>query len=275
MKRTLEQLRSQIWGSRDEATKDLKRNGFAPRGADYELRASSSGSWQIMPIDADAADDAPPPAKKGERSRADRPAINHETIRPDVFTPPQDTSPQKPQRKPKKAAAVAPAGGESTRRDGQTIPEPTPEVVVPEDLPERLDSLASLPTDGGPYTLAVGAEAIRQNGAVAQALDISRAIKLPVSVIGPSGTVLRTVDAQAIRAAGRRPAASRVSGPVKSTGKSAEAAAMLLRPQGATMDQLRAVTEWSFGERYIRRLAATHKATIETVAPKHWRLIKS
>jgi hypothetical protein len=59
LKRTLEQLRSQVWPSREAAVKDLKKSGFGPRGSDYELREVIMGSWQIAELDTDPVADGP------------------------------------------------------------------------------------------------------------------------------------------------------------------------------------------------------------------------
>jgi hypothetical protein len=58
------------------------------------------------------------------------------------------------------------------------------------------------------------------------------------------------------------------------TGKSAEAAKLLFRANGATKKEIVAVTEWSFGVRYIHRLAGVHRAEVVTLGEDHWRLVK-
>lgn len=73
--RSMEQLRSMIWDSLAEATKELRRNGFKPRGTDYELRETSSGKWMVTDLTDDAAQEAPAaPLKAATSSKKEHPA---------------------------------------------------------------------------------------------------------------------------------------------------------------------------------------------------------
>ena len=57
---SMQQLKQRSWPTQEEAIKELKRNGFKPRGADYEIREYKPGSWQVMPLDEAEGVDAPP-----------------------------------------------------------------------------------------------------------------------------------------------------------------------------------------------------------------------
>lgn len=48
MRLSLEQLRSRVFPSREEAVKELKRNGFAESGETYELGEGSPGKWHVL-----------------------------------------------------------------------------------------------------------------------------------------------------------------------------------------------------------------------------------
>jgi hypothetical protein len=64
-------------------------------------------------------------------------------------------------------------------------------------------------------------------------------------------------------------------GEKSTTGKTVDAEKLLFRKNGATKKELVAITGWSFGESYIERIAKRTGARVETLGPRHWRLIKS
>lgn len=68
--RSMEQLRSKTWPSRETAVKELKANGFKPTGADYEIRENSPGSWLVMPLGDGEGEQAPAVAAKAAKAPA-------------------------------------------------------------------------------------------------------------------------------------------------------------------------------------------------------------
>jgi hypothetical protein len=245
-KRTLEQLRSQVWLSQADGAKELKRNGYAARGDDYELREASPGSWQIAEFDP--TDSQSPPATK-----AAAPNVNGK--KPPTPKPPkpqsQTKAPAKTPAAKAKPAVVAPPAGENEKHD-DSLPEQQPQSAVPKpEAPPVGTDLSSLPTNGGPYTLGVQATHVMQSAAVTQALTLSKALGVPCAVAGPDGVVLRIVDYVAVMAA-KRAAGKRSGGGAVAPRKrdpnaqpnpmTAAAIKLARRPEGVTREQLRAVS---------------------------------
>lgn len=63
--RSMDQLRSMSWPTYDAAVKEMKRNGFKERGADYRIGEFSPTAWQVLPLEDDVSQIAP--AKQGPK----------------------------------------------------------------------------------------------------------------------------------------------------------------------------------------------------------------
>lgn len=256
MKRSLEQLRSQVWLSREAAEKDLKRSGIPSRGSDYELREAEpgAGNWMIMELD--------------ESSEPSVPEVTQLPSRPARGTK------LSPQAKPLRKTAAKP----EAPPDAEAQPEPDKAPDEPKPPAPGTD-LSPLPTQAGPYMLAFDAEHVRQTSPVAQALEVSQRMRLPVVVMRAyTFETARLVDAVAVKTAqkanrARSGGGGRV-GMIREDSKQRRAITLLLRDEGATADELSRVTGGPIGQRHINRFAKIAKATIDHVATKHWRLVK-
>lgn len=231
MKRSMEQLLSQTWPTRDAAAKELKRNGFPDRGEDYEIAVSGNGLWQVNTF----SDVIGKP-----KTEAKAPAVQQLSMRP--ASPKAAAKGKKPAKE--KPAVVAPTVGEEPpERDDTRVQEPAPEPAPPVG-----SNLAALPTDGGPYSLAVRAAHVMQDAAVMRAFAVSKALNVPCDVLGADGQVLRTVDNAAAVAARKASPQGRATGMPRrapSAGPNAmvaEAIELARRPGGVTREQLRAVS---------------------------------
>lgn len=227
MKRSMEQLLSQTWPTREAAAKDLKASGFPDRGEDYELAVSGIGSWQINTFS-----DVIVKPKTIKPAEPEAPAAQALAIRPGP--------------KGKKAAKAKPAA-EAPPADDEPQAEPEPSPAKPPAVTPAGVDLSALPTDGGPYTLAVRAAHVMQDSAVARALAVSKALGVPCDVLGVNGQVLRTVDSvaaqAALKTARQGQTATRRREP--SAGPNAmvvSAIELARRPGGVTREQLRAVS---------------------------------
>lgn len=49
---------------------------------------------------------------------------------------------------------------------------------------------------------------------------------------------------------------------------------LMLRPNGATVDEMKAITGWGFGRSYVERLARTHRMVLHDVGDKHYRMTR-
>jgi hypothetical protein len=149
------------------------------------------------------------------------------------------------------------------------VPEPKPTTAEETETVEETNDLSALPEANGPYTLAI--EDLPQFQISDQALAISKKLSLPIKILDRGGKVARVIDWRL-----GRPKRSGSGGAIgqrsKPGDKSGRAIELLLRPQGATYAELLAITDWPFGERWIRRLANSKKLEWEEVGAKHWRL---
>lgn len=249
MKRSMEQLLSQTWPTRDAAAKELKRNGFPDRGEDYEIAVSGNGLWQINTFSDVIA--KPKTAKPAE---AEAPGAQPLPIRPeprkrgDVAD--AGAAKGKKAAKGKEAVVAPPAGEEPPGRDDTTVPNPAAAPNPNPPAPPTGIDLSALPTDGGPYALAVRAADVMQDSAVLRALDVSKALGVPCDVLGADGQVLRTVDNVAVTAArkaarhgqGSSPIGRRRAPSARPNAMVAQAIELACRPGGVTREQLRAVS---------------------------------
>lgn len=265
-KLSLEQLRSRSWDSEDKALRALKASGVPSSGADYALGEHKPGDWQLLP--RDQLDESP---DVGREQRV------------------IDLLRKKPGAKPRGEPEVllhARAPGKKNARapksvDGTQQPEPAPPPAE-EPAPEPTEPIevSPLPREAGPYDFIV-AGSYRGGDAASthiEALVLSKRLKAPVDVRNAAGDVVRRVDSAAYEAARRRrPGAPRAPSPraPRADGKNARVVALLRRPEGASKAEIIAITEWSFGERYIHRLAHTSRTSAETIGKDHWRLIKT
>lgn len=268
-RKTAEQLRSAAWPDQKTALRDLKAGGMAPRGEDYELREYQPGSWQIMPL-GDALDGGSAAAEVTEPSREEKVI---ESLRrkpgakrrgePEVIAHAKAPAkqPGKPPGKPKAASLFPPEADEAPPAKPPGNP------------------LEPLPSKAGPYEVFIKSaddKSFADNAVVAFAFTVSKTVKVKVHIRNGAGEVVREIDQAAIRAAARGKGRGRPNnaGGARATGKSAEAAKLLMRPQGATFAEVVAITEWGISERFVRRLARANKCEPEQLGEKHWRLIK-
>jgi hypothetical protein len=270
-RRTFAQLRKAVWRSEKAALADLKRSGMPPSNEDHDLRETAPGRWQIVSrVMAD-----PPGAreqriidslkrKPGQKGRAE-PDVVLEAKAPTAKVIPMRKRPQK--------ATEAPAPSEGLE------PVEAPAFVLEHPPEPPANPYAPLPSDDGPYELVLRSSdgTFPDNSVVAHAVTLSRRMRCNVAIRNGAGEIVREIDVAKItaaqRAAGGR-GRPRNSGKPKATGKSAEAAKLLMRPQGATFAEVQAITEWGISERFVRRLGRARRMEPEQLGEKHWRLVK-
>lgn len=363
---SMAQLRARTWAKMEDAIRELKRNGFKPKGSDYELREIKAGDVQIVDL---TGDDGPvkqidPVAETTESSAAaakiapvtrkangkDHPAdadARERAAKAGSFNVHFRISPSKKINRPAptetEAIAIAHElnkehGGKNGRRatiyaiDAKGVGFPvTYDHTVPiatatakgldkamqvsvKQLPERCargikkspqkkavdaakvkppaqpeakpepqpdddtNDLSSLPMARGPFRIVLGHEDVElpSERVLHWALECARRLKEHVRVVTLKGDVVRSLDYRGGGKAKRQPKPrSEGTRAPRATGKSAEAVKLLLRKNGATKAEIVAVTEWSFGERYIRRLAAANNAEMKSLGKDHWRLVKA
>jgi hypothetical protein len=188
---SMAQLKNRTWPSREAAVKELKRNGFKPRGQDYELRENSPGSWLIMELDA-ASETAPPAA-----------AMNGTVVKlPTKAAKAKGKGAKAPEPAPVMEVSVTQQEDAATmlgllNRDAPVVDAPVVDAVVPE--PEN--DLSPLPSEGGPYYIRL---AWPQFAILTAAHEVGRAFDLTsVDITDKTGKVVRSIDP---RIGGAKPA---------------------------------------------------------------------
>lgn len=126
-----------------------------------------------------------------------------------------------------------------------------------------MNDLSELPSTSGPFVY-FRVEVGEDTDLPARALWIAKRIHRPVEILDSDGEVARVLK-PGLKTYGTTP---------RSEGKQARVVALLLRPEGATKDEITAITEWGFGDRWIRRLAKSSQSKMEIMAKNHWRLTK-
>lgn len=188
------------------------------------------------------------------------------------------------QDKPSYAVEDAAVPAEPVEAAGAVDPVQAPEAPEATPPPPGTD-LTPLAVADGPYSLRIRHSDLRQDYTVVdQARQISRSLKMPVEILGPTD-VVRLIDHQAISARGRAPkiptirkaaAARKGSGTprVAGEGKFPRAIKLWSRPQGATEKEIVAVTGWdNLTQRYVNRASRMTGGKIEHLGGRHWRLI--
>lgn len=226
--RSMDQLRNQVWDSREEAVKELKRNSFKPEGPDYLLAQTEAGKWYI----ADRTDDVSQAPPEERKAPAKKMAANSA---------------------PKKAAAKkAPAK--------KTAPEPEPEPTTPEPEPEPPagGDMSIFAAEAGPYDVRIAAEHVRQTSVNHHALEISEKVRVPVAVYDKAGEWVRTIDAKVVaqqkkQRGGKRkaPGGGRKSGQMSDL--ATQAMTMAKRKEGARRSDLNKINDGIGWRSYLAR----------------------
>jgi hypothetical protein len=289
VRKTAEQLKTAVWPTREAALADLRVSKLAARGEDYELGEYRPGKWQLLPLDGgeviredrvienlrrkhaskgraepEVIAHAKAPPKKGlARANGKKP----KPAKPERKQAAQPSTPAKPPEKPAQPASLFPPDEpEAGKTDASAEP-----------AAKSADPYRPLPADDGPYEFHIRAAegAFANNNALFAAISFSKRMKCKVNVFNGNGKLVREIDVAAIQAMARgsrgRPSKS---GTGKGFGKSAEAAKLFMRPQGATFAEVVQITEWGISERFVRRLARANKCEPEMLGDKHWRLNK-
>lgn len=159
------------------------------------------------------------------------------------------------------------------------VPETTIEAVS--DAPQRPPGtdLTALKEADGPWLLVI--PGARQNSVVAHALEISQAVKLPVSIVKDKGAGLeveRVIDQAAVKALrkspGRKgPARRGVATGGREDSKMGRAIALWSRPDGAKNAEIEKATGWTnLGKRYINLASRKTGKKIREIGDKHYAL---
>lgn len=280
-RRTRAQLQAVVWPDEAAARRELKRSGVAPQGEDYELREFQPGSWQLLP-----------------RHAADGVIREQQVI---------DHLRKKPGSAPRGSAIVVshakkgshrtgPMGSQPSRANGAAPPVETPKALPDDARPTPTPSedqpapaaaepapagyqhdVTPLPAEGGPYELVLcatdGTLWAHDNNIVFDAITLSTKLKCRVHIRASGGESVRVIDMPLSRKGGGRGRPSN-SGASKGVGKSARAADLLLRPEGATFAEIVEITEWTVSDRFVRRLARANKCEPVKLAERHWRLVR-
>jgi hypothetical protein len=162
---------------------------------------------------------------------------------------------------------VADLANDEPGQHPQPDPEPEPKSAA---IKNPYEPLAS---NEGPFEVIMRA-GFSDAGVVAFAVTMSRRYKTPIFIRDGKGEIVRTIDVAAVQAMVRERGRPNKDGSTRGVGKSAAAAKLLMRPEGATFAEVVQITEWSISERFVRRLARANKCEAEQLGEKHWRLIK-
>jgi len=158
-----------------------------------------------------------------------------------------------------------------------------PVETPPPAEPEPANDLAQPPTADGPYTLRIGAKEHPQFNLPTLAHHFSVQTGQLIEIVSKAGKVVNTIDGRI--PLGKRPPRTQRAAPAGGNGagrppraangetKAGRAAALLARPEGATMAEIRAVTEWPPGMRTLRSWATSKGGALETIAKHHWRIV--
>lgn len=252
---SLEQLRNMTWPTRDAAIKDLRRNAFKERGADYELREYTSGSWQLMELD-DVAQE--------------QPAVTTVAAR----TARGGGSPQRKMAAGKKAAdkqPPAPVAKKAAGKKAAAKPEPEPPAKAapaPEVEADPVNDMSALPDKDGPYTICV-IDQIAQFDLPALALKWSRAVGYRVAIVKAGVKALRTIDG---RLGGRATVRKQRAAPVRRgdgalSDLAQQAFDLATRKQGVTRPELMAISKTIGWKAYVQRTGVRrgHEFEMKTV----------
>jgi hypothetical protein len=153
-------------------------------------------------------------------------------------------------------------------------PEPAPEPAKPA---EPANDMTPLPAANGPYNFRLD-QPPAQHSLLPTALEWSRKTGFVVAIIDKAGNVVRKIDG---RLGGKRPTrtatrvATRTPRAPQGEGKMATATRLLMRPEGASADEISKATGWPTGQRHINKLAKLGGLKIVNVRDKHWRLVKA
>lgn len=127
------------------------------------------------------------------------------------------------------------------------------------------------------YTLAIAGSYDSLLAAGMFAGSFAKAIGLQVCIIDAAGNPVRCFDPPTKRVRGDK-AAAVSTGPRGADwgSKSGQAITLMMRPEGATMDEMKEVTGWTFGQKYVVQLMrsfgvqiTTHEATARTKRTWH------
>lgn len=267
VRKTREQLKTAVWPDQAAALADLKASRVPAEGEDYALAEFRPGSWQLVMRDGSGE----------ERVDVTREQRVIDSLR------------KKPGAKSRTEPTVileARAKGKAKRSERAVKAPPTlpePPLGTSESLFALSDSPAlpanpyePLAGSDGPYEVVIqpGPKTFTNAGVIGFVIQWSKRIKCPMQIRNATGQVLREIDALTIKAAGRDRGRPAKNGAPRGVGKSAEAAKLFMREQGATFAEVVKVTEWGISERFVNRLAKANRCSVEKLGEKNYRLIK-
>lgn len=133
----------------------------------------------------------------------------------------------------------------------------------------ELEAMVQAAVDVSPlaesYTLAISGQYDSLIAAGMFAASYAKAIGIQVCVLGADGAPVRCYDPPIKRARGDK-AAGVSSGPRGADwgSKSGQSIKLMMRDEGATMDEMKEITGWTFGQKYVNQLMRSFGVTITT-----------
>jgi hypothetical protein len=241
--------------------KDLKASGLKPRGADYELREFSSGSWQLLELSDDVAQDATPPEKKLKAAAATVTKLPARAAAKSL---------------PKKAAAKKAADAEAFAKMKRPEPTPEPDAKFGEHIaggnagtdPEN--DLSPLGVDLTQCPLQFRIIGVPDFDAPKTALAFARQLNMLVAIFDKNGKLLRTMDPRIGGSKKQKRASSKPAGGGKRStepsGMQAQLIALATRKQGVTRAQIAVEVSdrklaWTTMIRDCERFGYTYRTT--------------
>lgn len=266
--------------------RDLKASRMAERGDDYELREYRPGSWQLVPsTEMERTPSREERVLTALRKKPGQPSRTAPIVIAEAKAPTGSRSKKAPKSgrpngesdhgegsgRASELANDEPNVGEHDEAAGEQQPQPQPE---PPSAPKN--PYEPLPSKQGPFEVILRSQegGFAEAGVVAFSVELSRRYKCKVHIRDGSGEIVRLIDVAAVAAMVRERGRPSKNGAPRGVGKSAAAAKLLMRPEGATFAEVVQITEWSITERFVRRLARANKCEPEKLGEKHWRLVK-
>ncbi|HTI81773.1 MAG TPA: hypothetical protein VL614_15095 [Acetobacteraceae bacterium] len=174
-------------------------------------------------------------------------------------------------------AAMVDALAPAAPADAAPPAPPAPRVPSLAELRAEADQdvLQQLPES---YTLAIAGQYDSLLAAGMFAGTFAKALGMQVCIIDASGAPVRCFDPPAKRGRGGDKSAAVSNGPRGADwgSKSGQAIKLMMREEGATMDEMKEITGWTFGKKYVAQLMrsfgvaiTTHEATARTKRTWH------
>jgi hypothetical protein len=254
--RSLAQLKTQVWDTREQVVRELKANALAEQGPTHRI-IEYNGKWQVEDVDPDAnqeANDVSDAVQETNQVNNGKKKSAMARIKQAAPAPKKKAAAKKEAAPAKKQAATpAPAAAE----------------------PDPVNDMTPLPNAGGPYHLRLE---WAQFNIAEGALTVSKAAGTIVQIIGADGKQARLIDGRIGRGS-RRPPRQRDEGSGRKPGetdpnsKRGQCTKLLMREKGAKAKELEDVVGRKVSQRFLDRLATRSKAILRKLGEGHWRLI--